>query len=133
MQLALNTPADKVWSVCGPFENLSKWHPMITKCDLSADGKVRTLHLPDGSTSQERLINHDDAAMQYRYTLEGKSSMPVQNYVSIVTVQPFGERSLFTWEADFDIPAGAPEGQVVGMIQRIYDAAQPGLKELFGA
>lgn len=132
MQIALNTPADQVWAVCGPFQNLSEWHPMISRCDLSEDGKVRTLHLPDGSTGEERLLTHDDAAMQYRYTLHGKSTMPVENYTSIVTVSPFGERCLFTWEADFNVVKGAPEAQVVPMIQRIYDAAIPGLKQRFG-
>lgn len=132
MQIALNSPADQVWAVVGPFENLSQWHPMITKSEVSKDGKIRTLSLPDGSTSQERLITHDDKAMQYRYTLEGASAMPVKNYQSAVTVMALGERTLFTWEADFDVPAGPPEAQVTGMIQRIYDAAAPTLKERFG-
>ena len=70
--------------------------------------------------------------MQYRYTLEGASAMPVKGYLSTVTAQPFGDRTQFTWEADFDVAPGAPEAQVIGMIQRIYDAAAPTLKAHFG-
>ena len=131
-QLTLNTPAAKVWAVVGPFKNLAEWHPVIQKSDVSPDGKVRTLQMPDGSTSQERLITHDDAAMQYRYTTHGASTLPVVDFQGSVTVVPIGERCLFTWEADFDAAKGAPEAQVIAILQRIFDAAAPGLKARFG-
>lgn len=131
-QIALASPAASVWAFVGPFGALADWHPVIQRSDVDADGRVRTLHMPDGSTSQERLITHDDAAMQYRYTLHGKSSLPVLDFQGTVTVQPLGERSLFTWEADFDVPKGAPEAQVVAALQRIFDAVVPGLQQRFG-
>jgi len=132
-QIALASPAATVWAFVGPFGAVADWHPVIQRSEVSEDGKVRTLQMPDGSTSQERLITHDDAAMQYRYTLHGKSTLPVLDFQGTVTVQPFGERSLFTWEADFDVPKGVPEAQVVAILQRIFDAPKAGLAERFGA
>lgn len=133
LQVSLASPAADVWKTVGPFGNFAKWHPMIQKSEVSGDGKIRTLTMPDGSTSQERLIGHDDNAMQYRYTMHGESSLPVTDFTGTVTAMALGERTLFTWEATFDVVPGAPADQVVGMLQqRIFDSAGPQLKELFG-
>src|SRR5262245_29847529 len=37
--------ADALWAKVGDFCGISKWHPAFEKCELSADGKTRTLFL----------------------------------------------------------------------------------------
>ena len=45
--------ADAVWSKIGDFCGISNWHPAVEKCELSADGKTRTLSLNGGGTIVE--------------------------------------------------------------------------------
>ena len=42
--------ADAIWTKIGGFCGISQWHPAIEKCELSADGKQRTLTLKGGGT-----------------------------------------------------------------------------------
>jgi Polyketide cyclase / dehydrase and lipid transport len=35
--------ADELWTKIGEFCGMPSWHPAVERCDLSADGKIRTL------------------------------------------------------------------------------------------
>ncbi len=48
--------ADALWAKIGDFCGISKWHPAAEKCELSADGKTRTLSLKGGGTIVEAFI-----------------------------------------------------------------------------
>jgi hypothetical protein len=53
--------ADALWSKIGDFCGISNWHPAVEKCELSADGKTRTLSLKGGGTIVEALVKMDAA------------------------------------------------------------------------
>src|SRR5262249_57417714 len=59
--------ADALWAKIGDFCGISKWHPAVEKCELSADGKTRTLSLRGGGTIVEALVKMDPAARSYTY------------------------------------------------------------------
>ncbi|MGA7518483.1 MAG: SRPBCC family protein, partial [Pseudolabrys sp.] len=60
--------ADAVWSKIGDFCGISNWHPAVEKCELSADGKTRTLSLKGGGTIVEALVKMDAAGHSYTYS-----------------------------------------------------------------
>jgi len=68
--------ADAVWSKIGDFCGISNWHPAVEKCELSADGKTRTLSLKGGGTIVEALVKMDAAGHSYTYSIVS-SPLPV--------------------------------------------------------
>src|SRR6266446_4231052 len=59
--------ADALWAKIGDFCGIAKWHPAVEKCELSADGKTRTLSLKGGGTIVEALVpRHSDYDMLNR-------------------------------------------------------------------
>jgi len=59
--------ADALWAKIGDFCGIAKWHPALEKCELSADGKTRTLSLKGGGTIVEALVpRHSDYDMLNR-------------------------------------------------------------------
>lgn len=67
----LYTPAERVWRHIGDFLAIDRWHPRVLSCKEAREGtqKVRRLNIPAESELVERLESHDDAAMQYEYTV----------------------------------------------------------------
>jgi hypothetical protein len=57
--------ADALWARIGDFCGIGKWHPAIEKCELSADGRTRTLSLKGGGTIVEALVKMDPTARSY--------------------------------------------------------------------
>lgn len=117
--------ADAVWAKIGDFCGISKWHPAVEKCELSADGKTRTLSLKGGGTIVEALVKMDTAGKSYTYSIVN-SPLPVANYTSTISVSADGAGSALTWTGKYDAK-GAPDADAMKIIQGIYDA---GLKAL---
>ena len=66
-----------MWSKIGDFCGISNWHPAVEKCELSADGKTRTLSLKGGGTIVEALVKMDAAGHSYTYSIVS-SPLPSQ-------------------------------------------------------
>jgi hypothetical protein len=112
--------ADAVWTKIGDFCGIGKWHPALEKCELSADGKTRTLTLKGGGTIVEALVKWDAAGKSYTYSIV-ESPLPVANYVSTITVSADGAGSTLTWTGKFDAK-GAPDAKAQEIIKGIYDS-----------
>lgn len=119
--------ADALWAKIGDFCGISKWHPAIEKCALSADGKTRTLSLRGGGTVVEALVKMDPAARSYTYSIVN-GPLPVANYTSTITVAADGAGSTVTWVGKYDAK-GASDADATKTINGVYDA---GLKALTG-
>jgi hypothetical protein len=117
--------ADAMWTKIGDFCGIAKWHPALEKCDLSADGKTRTLTLKGGGTIVEDLVKWDAAGKSYTYAIVN-SPLPVANYVSTITVSANGTGSALTWSGKYEAK-GAPDAKAQEIVQGIYDS---GLKAL---
>ncbi len=119
--------ADAVWAKVGDFCGIAKWHPAVEKCDLSADGKTRTLSLKGGGTIVEALVKWDAAGRSYTYSIVN-SPLPVANYVSTIAVSADGAGSALTWTGKYDAK-GAPDADAQKVIQGIYEAGLKALTE----
>jgi hypothetical protein len=116
---------DALWAKVGDFCGIGKWHPAIEKCELSADGKTRTLSLKGGGTIVESLVKMDPAGRSYTYSIVS-GPLPVANYTSTISVAADGAGSVVTWAGKYDAK-GAPDADAQKAIQGVYDS---GLKAL---
>jgi hypothetical protein len=112
--------ADALWAKVGDFCGIGKWHPAVEKCQLSADGKTRTLSLKGGGTIVEALVKMDTAGRSYTYSIVN-SPLPVANYSSTISVSADGAGSVLTWSGKYDAK-GAPDADAMKVVQGIYDS-----------
>jgi hypothetical protein len=112
--------ADAMWAKIGDFCGIGKWHPAVEKCELSADGKTRTLSLNGGGTIVEALVKMDAAGRSYTYSIVN-SPLPVANYSSTISVSADGAGSVLTWSGKYDAN-GAPDADAMKVVQGIYDS-----------
>ena len=119
--------ADAVWAKVGDFCGIAKWHPAVKNCTLSQkDGaSMRLLDLGGGATVLEKLISRDDAKRTYTYAIV-EGALPVQNYVSTLTVNANGAGSTILWNGKFEAK-GAPDADAAKLIAGIYQAGQAAL------
>jgi len=117
--------ADALWAKIGDFCGISKWHPALEKCELSADGKTRTLTLKGGGTIVEALVKTDAAGRSYTYSIVS-GPLPVANYTSTISVAADGTGSVVTWVGNYDAK-GANDADAKKTIDGVYDS---GLKAL---
>src|SRR5712692_1220287 len=117
--------ADALWVKIGDFCGISKWHPAVEKCELSADGKTRTLSLKGGGTIVEALVKMDAAGRSYTYSIVS-GPLPVANYTSTISVAADGAGSTVTWVGKYDAK-GASDADSMKVIDGAYES---GLKAL---
>lgn len=130
----LAAPAAEVWALIGPFDGLANWHPAVIACHSSGsgEGQEREVVVVGSIRLKERLVAQDDAAMRCRYVLVD-GPLPVEGYVSTLSVSDNGdETSTVTWSAEYQL-AGAPEDVARDAIGGIYDAGLQSLGDRFGA
>lgn len=120
---------DKVWAAIGDFCGIANWHPIIAKCEISEEGKKRTLTTGDGGVLLESMDSRDDAAMSYTYRIL-ESPLPVANYISTIKVTGSGDGSTVEWAGKFDAK-GASDEEASKVISGIYAAGLDGLKKKF--
>jgi Polyketide cyclase / dehydrase and lipid transport len=116
---------DALWARIGDFCRIGKWHPAVEKCELSADGKTRTLSLKGGGTIIEALVKMDLAARSYTYSIVS-GPLPVANYTSTISVAADGAGSVVTWVGKYDAK-GSSDADSMKAIDGVNDS---GLKAL---
>jgi hypothetical protein len=117
--------ADALWAAIDDFCGINRWHPAVEKCELSADGKMRTLSLRGSGTSVEALVKMDPAARSYTYSIVS-GTLPVANYDSTISVSADGTGSMVTWIGKYDARRGA-DADAKKAIELFYEL---GLKAL---
>ncbi|MCE2491848.1 MAG: SRPBCC family protein [Alphaproteobacteria bacterium] len=130
----LSAPADAVWEAIGKFSTINSWLPPIASCEADGDavGHMRKLTTVDGAVVYERLDSIDDGARTYSYSITD-SPLPLSGYQATISVaEGDGGSSMIHWSSEFD-PVGAPEAEVVAVVEGIYQAGFDALKERFGA
>ena len=113
--------ADAVWGVMSDFGGIEP-NEMISSCTVegSGVGAVRTIGLNGGGEVIERLESQDDGALKFSYAIINKSPLPVGNYISTVKISDAGNGSTnVDWSSTFDA-MGAPEADVIKLIQGVY-------------
>lgn len=116
IQHEYDVPADELWGRIGDFHTLSSWHPAIESQTAEGGDKVRELHLGDGGTVVETLL--EEGPRTYTYRID-ESPLPVADYIATISAEDAGGGSLVTWVADFT-PAGASEDEAKTVIEGIF-------------
>ena len=109
-----------MWAKIGDFCGIGKWHPAVEKCQLSADGKTRTLSLKGGGTIVEKLVKMDPAHHSYTYSIVS-GPLPVTHYKSTISVGAKGKGSVVKWVGKYDAK-GASDADAKKTIDGIYDS-----------
>jgi len=117
------------WSTIGGFCGIASWHPAVAACEESTkDGATyRTLTLADGAKLVEKLVERDDAARSYIYTIE-EGPLPVAGYRSTIKVVPSENGSTLDWSGTFDAK-GVSDSEAVEIITGIYQAGLDALAD----
>ncbi len=128
----INHSAEKVWALIGEYGHLNNWHPAVVKLELSGDGGnglYRSLTLPDGAILKEKLLSYSLEDMSYSYSIV-EGPLPVQNYVSKITVRPGDSegQSVIEWSSTFE-PAGVDEAEAKKIVGGIYTAGFDGIND----
>ncbi|MDX1540378.1 MAG: SRPBCC family protein [Geminicoccaceae bacterium] len=126
-------PPAEVWELIGDVCSIADWHPVIASCIREEDDRAlyRILQTEDGSTLHEQIMQVDDDARFYKYSiLEGP--LPVRGYVSTLSVGPGADDdgSLVIWQSDFS-SLGMTDEEAAGIIAGIYDAGLEALADRF--
>jgi len=126
----LGVSADDLWKVIGGFNALPDWHPAVANSELENEGQDRRLSLADGATLLEKLVQLDDDAHTYSYTIE-ESPLPVRDYTATIKVHERDAGCTLQWSSEFQAD-GAPESDAVAIVQGIYQGGFDSLKRMFG-
>lgn len=124
----INASAEKVWEAsAADFCGLGQFHPAVEKCELSNNGKTRTLSLKGGGT----IVENQTASKKGSYSYEiVESPLPVANYKSTFTVKGKGDTSTVTWTGTFKAK-GASDAEAKKAIDGIYTSGLEALKAKF--
>jgi dienelactone hydrolase len=109
--------ADELWTKIGEFCGMPSWHPAVERCDLSADGKVRTLRFFGTSrTAVETLEARDDVGRSLAYAAESVTTS-VTNYRTTVRVTAEAGASTVQMISSYDAD-GVPEADARRAVER---------------
>lgn len=128
----LGAPAEDVWAAIGDFGALDAWHPAFARCEVEQAGgeTLCTLTTGDGAVLRERLLDHSDSAMSYRYAII-ESPLPIEDYVASLAVRAAGGGCRVVWSSEF-APKGVADDDAQAMIAGVYQAGLDSLKARFG-
>jgi hypothetical protein len=119
---------EEAWQALADFCSIAVWHPGIAACEQSEqDGAtLGTLTTGDGGVVLEKLIEHDDQAMSFTYTIL-ESPLPVTDYVSTMNVSPASGGASINWRSEFSAK-GTSDEEAIAVISEIYDAGLASLQ-----
>jgi len=133
----IDAPADKVWAVLRPFQNMTVWHPAVSRSDregavgADAPGEIRALTIKGASAVlRERLESLSDETRTVTYSIV-EGPLPVANYLGTLSVHAdtLSGRSFVEWSARCDVTGGADEAETAATMRFIYETGLKGLIE----
>jgi carbon monoxide dehydrogenase subunit G len=84
---------DEVWAFIGDPTTVPRWYPKYVTCEV--EGDARTLRSAEGAVLHEQLLERNDAARFYSYSVV--SGAPVRTHLASFEVTPEGEGSRIRW------------------------------------
>ncbi len=117
--IEIQASPEQVWDLVGDTGGISAWVPALAQSETTDDGLTRSCTMQDGTKFYEDILNQDDDARLYEYTVRD-GVMPMTGFRGSIKVEESGAGSRILWNADFTA-AGIPEEEAVGMIGGIYD------------
>ena len=111
---------EEMWGRIGDFHALDAWHPAIASQTSEGGEDVRELHLGDGGTVVETLL--EQGPQSYTYSIDDSPLPVADDYRATLSVDDSGDGAcVVTWVANFTA-AGASDEQAVEVIEGIFQA-----------
>jgi dienelactone hydrolase len=108
----------ELWNRIGDFCGMSAWDPIVERCDLSADGRQRTIVIFRGVGRLVATLDNWDSSKR-TFTWTGVSGpAPIGNYRGKVSVIADGQTSALRWDASYQAK-GVSDAEA----QKIIDGA----------
>jgi dienelactone hydrolase len=94
-------PPSELWARIGDFCGITAWDPAVERCDLSEDGKQRTVVFFGGVGRVVAVLEHWDSANR-SFSWTSSTLAPVANYRVKVSVIADGQGSVFSLTASYE-------------------------------
>src|SRR5580693_3516083 len=102
MSVRSSLPAAELWKKIGDFCGIPTWDPAIERCDLSEDGKQRTIQFFGGiGRAVAVLEDWDNAHHSFSWTTSSTPA-PLSNSRARVSVIADGETSILKLTASYE-------------------------------
>ncbi len=106
---------EEVWALAGDPGRVGEWFTPITECVM--DGDIRRVTMAGGPVLVERIVDHDDAARSYSYSVqEGVPGLTSHRATLRVEAAPGGSRVLWRQTATSDAPDYDIEARLRGVM-----------------
>jgi hypothetical protein len=114
-------PPDAAWAVVGDPTSIPRWYRAYESCTV--DGDTRILTRADGAVLEERLLERDDDARVYAYSV--LSGVPLRSHRASFEVQPAPGGSRVVWRTE-----GEPEDPEADLEERLAARQRQALEAL---
>ena len=106
----VDAPPEAAWALVGDLTSVPRWYPKYPRAEV--DGDRRVLHSDDGREVQEVILEHDDGARRYSYSVI--AGAPVRSHRAGFAVSARGEGCRITWwtEAEPSDPQADIQGRL---------------------
>lgn len=155
-KVMINADPAAVWDMVKNFDSLHVWHPAVVSSEATGGngaGATRVLTLGENITIKEELKAFKEDEMTFKYSIiemstvgtvddEGETLnipvVPVNKYISFVTVKPVDGGSEVIWKGKFfraytghhDVPEAIGDEAAVNAVTGIYRAGLDNLKTM---
>ncbi|MBB5223961.1 hypothetical protein HNP73_003922 [Amaricoccus macauensis] len=100
-EATLGASVDEVWAVVGNFADMS-WYPGVSKTEVAADGKTRTVSFGDVSVPEELgKYDAEKHTIAFRRTQDDVELIPVTNFANTIVLSDEGGKAHVKWSAAF--------------------------------
>lgn len=114
---------DELWKKIGDFCGITAWDSVVERCDLSQDGKQRTVHFFGGTGGVvAALEDWDNSSRRFSWTTSSPLG-PISNYRATLSVMADGQNSVLKLIASYEA-RGVSDGEARKIID---DAIYRGL------
>jgi hypothetical protein len=123
--LQVSAPAERAWEVIG---DLTLMGSLVGASEVKVDEMTRVCTFPDGAVQHERISDYSPDQRSYSYAIED-GPLPVKDNHGKFAVQPAGENSAITWEAEFEPIDPSQEQAMNEMWEGAMDQVLAAVKE----
>jgi hypothetical protein len=110
LTMDVDAAPEAVWALVGDPASVPRWYPKYVAAEVEGDRRV--LRAADGGELVERLLERDDAARRYTYSVV--SGAPVRSHRASFEVRERGAGSTIVWrtEAESSDPSADLEARL---------------------
>jgi hypothetical protein len=123
LTIDIDAPADATWALVGDPVGVPRWFTKYV--EAAVDDDIRTLTNANGGQLVERILDRDDAARRYSYTVV--SGAPLRSHQASFQVDEVGSGSRVIWHTEGELLDPA-----LDLEDRLGEAQREGLLRMKG-